>query len=331
MKKSFFTLLFIAAGISAFAWGIYGHKHITHAAIFALPKEMAVFYYNHADYLTEEAVVPDVRKYTIADKAEFARHFINLEAYGYTTVDAMPQTMEEATAKYASDTLQKHGILPWYIQIMMGKLTNAFKNRNIGEILVISADLSHYVADAHMPLHTSINHNGQFTDQKGIHGFWESQLPEMFGTTYNYHVEEAHYIPDITKHTWAIIAHTYSLADSMLQADRDLKKGFALKDMYELDSAGHVKTTKYGDPIHSKAYATQYHEMLHGMVERQMRLAIQAVADYWYTAWVNAGKPNLDPITDERTTKRNKEYYQEDMKAWEQGHIYGLEMNKEYK
>jgi hypothetical protein len=36
------------------------------------------------------------------------------------------------------------------------------------EILFIAADLGHYIADAHMPLHTSDNHDGQLTDQKGI-------------------------------------------------------------------------------------------------------------------------------------------------------------------
>jgi hypothetical protein len=25
----------------------------------------------------------------------------------------------------------------------------------------------------------AVIHNGQFTDQKGIHGFWESRIPEL--------------------------------------------------------------------------------------------------------------------------------------------------------
>jgi hypothetical protein len=49
---------------------------------------------------------------------------------------------------------------------MMEKLTQAFKEKRKSEILFIAADLGHYIADAHMPLHTSDNHDGQLTDQK---------------------------------------------------------------------------------------------------------------------------------------------------------------------
>ncbi len=33
--------------------------------------------------------------------------------------------------------------------------------------------------------------------------------------------------------------------------------------------------------------------MLNNMVERRLRQSIYAVASYWYTAWVNAGQPDL--------------------------------------
>ena len=32
------------------------------------------------------------------------------------------------------------------------------------------------------------------------------------------------------------------------------------------------------------------------MVERRMRAAICKVSSAWYTAWVNAGQPNLDKL-----------------------------------
>ena len=34
--------------------------------------------------------------------------------------------------------------------------------------------------------------------------------------------------------------------------------------------------------------------MLSGMVERRMIAAITEVASFWYTAWVDAGQPQLD-------------------------------------
>lgn len=32
------------------------------------------------------------------------------------------------------------------------------------------------------------------------------------------------------------------------------------------------------------------------MVEQRMRQSIFAIASFWYTAWVNAGQPDLKPL-----------------------------------
>ena len=44
----------------------------------------------------------------------------------------------------------------------------------------------------------------------------------------------------------------------------------------------------------AEEYSNAYHEALNGMVERRMVQAISKTGSYWYTAWVNAGQPNLD-------------------------------------
>ena len=38
------------------------------------------------------------------------------------------------------------------------------------------------------------------------------------------------------------------------------------------------------------------------MVERRMRASIIAVGSIWYTAWVDAGKPNLDKFYDKNVS-----------------------------
>ncbi|MGC6428813.1 MAG: hypothetical protein ACON4Y_05945 [Flavobacteriales bacterium] len=60
------------------------------------------------------------------------------------------------------------------------------KNNKSEQILFICSDLGHYIADANVPLHTTINYDGQLTGQKGIHAFWESRLPELFSSEYNF-------------------------------------------------------------------------------------------------------------------------------------------------
>ena len=321
----------LACGVSAvFAWGTWGHTHINKGAILALPKEMGMFFFNHSDFITEESTVPDIRKHTINDKAEGTRHYIDLERYGYKTRAEMPRTMDEALAKYGKDTLNKYGILPWYIQDMMVKLTDAMKNKRKTEILFLAADLGHYVGDAHMPLHTSINHDGQATGQEGIHAFWESQLPDMYGNSYRLYGSDVHYIADIEKATWDIIDSSHRLVATLLRVEDKMRRDNPEDKQYVIGPDGKPKKNKYGSPIHATEYAHVYHELLNGMVERQMRLAIEHTADFWYTAWVNAGKPDLTVLDPEYITERNKPIYSEEEKAFKAGKIRGFRVDKDF-
>lgn len=331
MKKNLFlSLIGLLLSITiAIGWGSWGHQHINHAAIFALPEEMRVFFYNHADFVTEESVVPDLRKYTIHDKSEFNRHYIDLEAFNYTTLTDMPKTLKEANNKFGKDSVEKYGILPWYIEEMMEKLTKAFKNGRKTEILFIAADLGHYIGDSQMPLHTSLNHNGQLTNQQGIHAFWESQLPEMFGKDFNFYTGDAHYISNISEEVWTMIDRSHKLADTLLQKDREVRGLVTEKRMYKYRNDS-IVMNKFNSPVQSKEYADKYYKALDGMIEKQMRKAVIETASFWFTAWVNAGKPNLERLDTEETTMRNKKFLKRDYKKWREGKLNGFEPEKEF-
>jgi len=313
----------MGVGISlVFAWGAWGHQHINRSAVFALPVEIRPFFYNHIDFITEEAVVPDLRKYTINDKAEFPRHYIDLEVYdSNSNISNLPVTMQEARARYPDSFLNKNGILPWYIPEITEKLTRAMKDRRKTEILFLAADLGHYIGDAHMPLHTAVNHNGQLTGQKGIHAMWEGQLPEFFGSGYNLCTGPAKYVDNIVRETWQMIDSTHRLAESVLSIDRELTRSLPAKKVYILDSSGSPLKNKFGDLVHTREYAAKYHELLKGMIERQLRGAIAETAAFWYTAWVNAGKPDLSGLDPAELTQRNKPLLKRDLQKWEQGKV----------
>jgi len=213
---------------------------------------------------------------------------------------------------------------------MMQKLTKAFQDRKKAEILFISADLGHYLGDANMPLHTSVNHNGQLTDQKGIHAFFESQLPEQFGNNYNFYTGDAKYIKDVPAEVWRIIMASHKLADTLLLAEKNLKQRFDPDKIFMKDSAGNILTNKYHDPVHTYEYAKAFHEALHGMVEQQLRAAVAATANFWYTAWVNAGSPNLDSLDEPVLTERNSKNYKKDYKRWKKGELFGFKIDREF-
>jgi hypothetical protein len=308
------VLTFSAIGIAfvSLSWGIFGHEHINNAAVMALPQPLQTFFYNHIDFVTQESTVPDLRNYTLRDKAEGPRHYIDVENFG--SVDSIPHSFEDAKKKYTEKFLNDNGFVAWYIQEMMTKLTKAMKDKRKTEILFLAGDLAHYIGDANMPLHTSANHDGQLTNQKGIHAMFESRMPEMFGKNYNYYTGEAKYIDNVDKAIWDMIKDSHSQVESLLLIDRKLRESFSKDKIFEMDDKGNVAKNKYGDMIYSKEYVMQLHKNLNGMVEKQMRKAIVATADFWYTAWVNAGKPNLDALDSKEITNRHKKGLKENIK-----------------
>ena len=328
MKKLLVSFVIISTSVLLISWGSFGHEHINRAAVLALPATLQTFFYNHIDFITQESTIPDLRKYTLNDKAENPRHYMDLENFG--SVDSLPQTMKEAKEKYDEKFLNKNGILYWYMQEVMEKLTKAFKEKRKTEILFLAADLGHYVGDAHMPLHTSDNHDGQLTGQKGIHALWESRLPEMFGKNYNYKVPEAKYIDNVQKEVWRMISSSHKLVDTLLLIDKQVRKNFTEETMFKKDSLKKTVKNKFGALVFSNEYASQLNVSLNGMVEKQLSAAITATASLWYTAWVNAGKPDLNELDPKELTERNMKTLKEELELWKKGKLFGIESEKEF-
>ncbi len=270
-------------------WGFWAHKRINRMAVFRLPPEMQVFYKKNIDYLTENAVNPDQRRYAVVGEAE--RHFIDLDVYGDSAVKVLPKTWHKAVEKIGEDSLRKHGIVPWHLQAAAYQLTEAFKERDAKRILRLSADLGHYVADAHVPLHTTRNYNGQLTGQEGIHGFWESRLPELFAQDFDLWIGPVSYIENISGKAWEIVTASHAASDSVFLFEKQLSSSFEADKKYTYELRNNVLTRSY-----SKAFSEKYHQMLSGQVERRMKASVQAVGDLWYTCWVNAGQPDLNEI-----------------------------------
>jgi hypothetical protein len=174
-----------------------------------------------------------------------------------------------------------------------------------------------------VPLHTSSNHDGQLTDQKGIHAFWESQIPEKFGEHYNFYSRDAIFIEDITAKTWDIIKHSHSLVDTLLLMEKQARTAFPKERLYQKDEKGN-NILRYNQPIFSSEYVEKYNAGLNGMVEKQMRLSVSDLADYWYTAWVNGGKPDLDLLDDPNLARQNHKNYKKEMRAWRKGKLKNL-------
>ncbi len=271
------------------AWGFWAHQRINRLAVFTLPGEMLVLYKKHIDYLTNHAVDPDMRRYAV--EGEAARHFIDLDRYGTYPYPELPRRWDEAVAKFSEDTLQAHGIVAWELPRQVWRLKEAFEQRDLRRILKLSADLGHYVGDAHVPLHTTKNYNGQLTGQKGIHGFWESRLPELFADQYDFWVGRCFYVDSLNAMSWRIVMESHVAVDSVLGMERELNDRFPADRKYGYESRNNVVMRMY-----SRDYSAAYHAMMDNMVERRMRASVRRVGAYWYTAWKLAGSPDLSEL-----------------------------------
>jgi hypothetical protein len=56
-----------------------------------------------------------------------------------------------------------------------------------------------------------------------------------------------------------------------------------------------------------------------------MRQSIYAVASLWYTAWINAGQPDLSKLSHKDLNKEEERDLEELNAAWKKGKIIGRE------
>ena len=317
MKKIYFSLLALLFTHPSYCWGFYAHGKINYLAVFLLPPQMIGFYKKHIDYIREHATDPDKRRYAIPD--EGPRHFIDINHYGNYPYASLPRIYDSAVAMYSKDSIHAYGIVPWWIQIMKGKLVKAFKDKDVYTILKTSAEIGHYIGDAHVPLHACKNHNGQYTNQHGIHGFWESRVPELMAeTAFNFWIGKADYIKNPLMFMWDRIMESAVAADTVLQFEKTLSQHFAPDKKFAFEYRNGVLIRQY-----SSAYTLAYNALLNDMVERRMRQSIYATASFWYSAWVDAGQPDLSQLKGQPFSEIEKKEMDLLEKEWRSGKIKG--------
>ncbi len=271
-------------------WGFFGHKKINELAVFTLPEQMFGFYKDHIEYLIEHSVDPDKRRYGIVGEAEC--HYIDMDRYATpqepNPFKNIPRRWKDAVDKFSEDTLRAHGIVPWHVYLMYTRLTEAFRQEDVTRILRLSAEIGHYIGDAHVPLHSTSNYNGQKTNQRGIHGFWESRVPELFSDEYDFFTGKATYINAPQNYIWDRVEESFAATDSVLAIEKELTQNFGEDKKFTYETRGQANIKVY-----SEEFTKAYSEKLDGQVERRMRQAIHSIGSFWYTAWVDAGQPQL--------------------------------------
>jgi len=201
-------------------------------------------------------------------------------------------TLSVTSDLYIVDEFTSEGILPYHLNRMYYWLVKAFENQDTERILRLSAEFGHYIGDAHVPLHTTKNYNGQLTDQVGIHAFWESRIPELYADEkYSFLVGKAEMIDRPLSYFWDIVKDSHDLLEDVLSIEKELRKTFPEDQQMCYDE-------RLGRTIKTQCpeFAYAYHEGLNGMVETRMQDAILSIGSVWYSAWVEAGQPDLNNL-----------------------------------
>ena len=273
------ALIACAAPPPAAAWGTAAHRHIMARAIDLLPVELKPFFLQHRDELVMRVIDPDL--FRVLGWEEDPHHFVNFGAkeLGEYPFKELPREYGAAIEKFGMATLRRNGLLPWRQQEEFGNLRRAFEGftretYGPGNAVLFAAVMSHYVQDAHQPLHASVNYDGQMTGNNGIHARFETALFERFQSRLTIRPAPPTPILNSRDAAFDALLSSYKLVDPILKADEAARQG---KETYD-------------DEYFERLFTT-----VRPILEQRLGEAITATAGLIMGAWQQAGKPVLKP------------------------------------
>jgi hypothetical protein len=75
--------------------------------------------------------------------------------------------------------------------------------------------------------------------------------------------------------------------------------------------------------MYSREFTAAYEQAMQGMVERRMNASIIVLGSYWYSAWVDAGQPDLSRIETKEVSDSLKAVLKAEEELWREGRGHG--------
>jgi hypothetical protein len=274
----------------ASAWGFAGHRYIMSRAIDLLPPNLKPFFDHYRDEIVMRVVDPDL--WRNVGWEDDPNHFVNFGAkeFGAYPFTDLPREYGAALEKFGAATLKRDGLLPWREAEEFGNLRRAFEGftRNAayapGDVVLFAAVASHYMQDAHQPLHASNNYDGQLTGNNGVHARFERDLIERFQSRLTVAPAPPSPIHNVRDAAFDALLASYQFVDPILRADTEAVAG---KDAYDDD------------------YFEKFFVKVRPVLEKRLADAITATASLIVGAWEQAGRPVLK-LDGARTVERVK-------------------------
>ncbi|MCF7796347.1 MAG: T9SS type A sorting domain-containing protein [Lentisphaeria bacterium] len=245
-------------------WGWGSHRYINEHALDYLPPEMA-FFQSQRDFIREHSVDPDQ-----SDNRPGYWHYIDIDYYPEFFQGTLPTAFADVVALYDYNTVIDQGTVPWAIMIEMDSVSTLMAAGEWAMAWQAVADLGHYVADSHQPMHLTLNYNGQLTGNYGIHSRYETTLINPRLDALPLPTGMGSYWESPLDSVFGYIGEIYPYVDMVIEAD---------------DAASAV------DPNYNNTYYTMMWEALDEITTDAIHSAILDLANIWYTAWIDAGSP----------------------------------------
>jgi hypothetical protein len=270
----------LALPAPSFAWGFAAHRFIAEQMIGLLPVEIRPLFEHRKAYVIERAVDPDLWRNIF--KHEASNHFVDLDYFGQYPFSDLPREYDRAVQRWGRDVIHQQGLLPWRVAELFGQLQREFealKRENApsylqDNIAFYATVMGHYVGDAHVPLHSVVNYDGQVTNQRGVHGRWESELFDRMRGRLTMAPRPIQLLKDPRDVMFETLLASNQLAGSVLAADKRAAEG---RDFY--------------DDVYFEAFGKDQF----GALERRLNDSITALASMIAAAWDAAGRPSLPP------------------------------------
>ena len=285
MKRanSIWLLIITLAPISFIgAWGYDGHRLINYIASKQINGPFGQFLKQNSEPLKWYAVAPDYNKKI--DKEEFHKHFIDSDFYDKYPFDNIPKNYSTLVSKYGEDNIKKYGIAPWTIKETSDRIIDLLKRNQFEEAVYNMGVLGHYISDLHMPLHTVINYDGQFSGNEGIHKRWELHLVNKYIKNIK-PVGEIETVEDPWTFSMKIVKESFKAHHLILEADTKARKLLTKEQAEKLKS---YETLSFEKPYLDVLFA-ETGDLLRDRLGR----AVIRLASIWKYCWEEAGKPEL--------------------------------------
>lgn len=280
-----FTALVVCLPVtSLLGWGFQAHREVNGRAVDLLPAPLGDYFQRQRPWLVALSTDADQRRQFLP--AEAPNHYIDLEYYDAPPLDSIPRERKAAEKKFGKDNLPKWGTLAWHILGVTRALKDAFEDGEWERAVVLAADLGHYLADAHMPLHTTINYNGKQTGNDGIHHLFETTMIHRHFDDYRPAGLELPIITDPAENVFAWLGESYGYIGALLTADSAGRTGLSEAQLATLTQGYSADPATIPD-----SYLDRLYEATGPLAWRQLDRSTARLAALWVWAWEQAGSP----------------------------------------